>query len=256
MVMRILYLPIFTNLMTSFFRKIRMKFLSENRVTRYFFYAIGEIILVVIGILLALQINTWNNERQERALERISLENLREDLIIQKEIIEGQLEVEARYIALADSCMLFLSHELSAGETYDMLSELASRRTFVANRATFDNMGASGEVVLISDPELQNALVRYYQQLDYTKSVVNNNNLFNTDSQFGSYVHGNGIGFRLLENGTMDSDVDLSPEQRFTLKAQLGGRTGSSESITSICNRQMTATDELIGMIDETLNDG
>lgn len=50
--------------MLAFFRKIRKKLLSQNRVTQYLAYAIGEIILVVIGILIALQVNNWNENRK------------------------------------------------------------------------------------------------------------------------------------------------------------------------------------------------
>ena len=48
------------------FRQIRVRMLKENRTTRYLLYAIGEIFLVVIGILIALQVSTWNQERQAR----------------------------------------------------------------------------------------------------------------------------------------------------------------------------------------------
>lgn len=50
--------------MIKFFRKIRQKLLSENKLSKYLLYALGEILLVVIGILIALQINTWNEERK------------------------------------------------------------------------------------------------------------------------------------------------------------------------------------------------
>ena len=53
--------------MIKFFRKIRQKLISENRMKKYLFYAIGEIALVMIGILLALQINNWNEERKQLA---------------------------------------------------------------------------------------------------------------------------------------------------------------------------------------------
>ncbi len=52
--------------MIKFFRKIRYKLMSENKTTRYFKYAIGEIVLVVIGILIALQINNWNENRKRQ----------------------------------------------------------------------------------------------------------------------------------------------------------------------------------------------
>jgi len=49
--------------MIKFFRKIRKNLLNEGKATRYFKYAIGEIILVVIGILIALRINNWNETK-------------------------------------------------------------------------------------------------------------------------------------------------------------------------------------------------
>ena len=49
--------------MIKFFRKIRQNLVMQNKTSKYFKYAIGEIILVVIGILIALQINNWNSNR-------------------------------------------------------------------------------------------------------------------------------------------------------------------------------------------------
>jgi hypothetical protein len=50
--------------MIKFFRRIRQSLLSENKFSKYLFYAIGEIVLVVIGILIALQVNNWNEKRK------------------------------------------------------------------------------------------------------------------------------------------------------------------------------------------------
>jgi hypothetical protein len=61
--------------MIKFFRKIRQNLLMENKTGKYLKYAIGEIVLVVIGILIALQINNWNETRKEKKLE-IELINL------------------------------------------------------------------------------------------------------------------------------------------------------------------------------------
>ena len=55
--------------MIKFFRKIRFSLLSENKTSKYFKYAFGEIILVVIGILIALQINNWNENRKNKITE-------------------------------------------------------------------------------------------------------------------------------------------------------------------------------------------
>ena len=65
--------------MIKFFRKIRFNLMSENKISKYLIYAIGEIILVVIGILIALQINNWNEKRIEANQEKITLSNLNEE---------------------------------------------------------------------------------------------------------------------------------------------------------------------------------
>jgi len=62
--------------MLKFFRRIRQRLLSENQVTSYLLYAIGEIFLVVLGILIALQINNWNEERKDRLKEQGILKDL------------------------------------------------------------------------------------------------------------------------------------------------------------------------------------
>jgi hypothetical protein len=74
--------------MIKFFRKIRQKTLSENKFGKYLTYAIGEIILVVIGIILALQINTWNNERTaKKELKEIYKQ-------IQKDLVSDTLQID------------------------------------------------------------------------------------------------------------------------------------------------------------------
>jgi Family of unknown function (DUF6090) len=66
--------------MIKFFRKIRQKLLSENKFSKYLVYAIGEVFLVMIGILLAFQVNQWNEKRKEQLLELDLLSEVRESL--------------------------------------------------------------------------------------------------------------------------------------------------------------------------------
>ena len=62
--------------MIKFFRKIRQNLLSEGKTGKYLKYAIGEIVLVVIGILIALSINNWNNNQQDKRTEQATLKAL------------------------------------------------------------------------------------------------------------------------------------------------------------------------------------
>lgn len=74
--------------MIKFFRRIRQKLLSENRFSKYLLYAIGEILLVVIGILIALGINNWNGERSRKVLEKEVIEQLFFDFSTNQKAIE------------------------------------------------------------------------------------------------------------------------------------------------------------------------
>ena len=75
--------------MIKFFRKIRQKLLSENKFSKYLLYAFGEIVLVVIGILIALQINNLNEKRIASEQSRIYLKNLDEEINQNIRIIES-----------------------------------------------------------------------------------------------------------------------------------------------------------------------
>ena len=66
--------------MFRLFRKIRFKLLDEGKISKYAYYALGEILLVVIGILLALQVNDWQNEANKRTLEQEYLVRLYDDM--------------------------------------------------------------------------------------------------------------------------------------------------------------------------------
>jgi len=66
--------------MIKFFRKIRQRLLMENRTGKYLKYAVGEIVLVVIGTLIALQINNWNENRITKNLTKSYLLNIKSDL--------------------------------------------------------------------------------------------------------------------------------------------------------------------------------
>lgn len=91
--------------MLSFFRHIRQKLIGEKRLRNYLLYAFGEIVLVVIGILIALQINNWNLNRQKQALFHNSLEQLYNSIKIDTESLIFGIEYTKNQVALIDSLL-------------------------------------------------------------------------------------------------------------------------------------------------------
>ena len=79
--------------MIKFFRRVRQRLITENKFSKYLIYAIGEIILVVIGILLALQINNWNEHRKTRLTEATKLNKLLEDLKLDSITFDSNIKV-------------------------------------------------------------------------------------------------------------------------------------------------------------------
>lgn len=227
--------------------------LDQNRAQRYILYAIGEILLVVIGILIALQINTWSKEKQNKAHEVATLINLKEDLIIQKELIKEQIDYEVEIIQKLDYTKLYIADDADKSVLAHFFSELAGRHTFKANRATFNNMISNGSINLILNDDLQNNIVRYFQRLDYVESVVNNNNLYMVDATFGAFAANNGLGLEIDENNEIISTTVFSNRHKATILFQLNYRFAASESLKTLSETLMGITDDLIKEIEQYL---
>ncbi len=162
--------------MLHFFRRIRQKFISENRVSKYLVYAIGEILLVVIGILLALQIDTWNTEHKDRQKEKEYLRNLMEDLDTQQQQVNAQIEHEALMRSL---CQKALKHLIAEPINFDSVNTYlatVTRRTFVINDPTFQDLKSSGNILIIRDNSLRKKLLSFYQYLEYSALVIKTDN--------------------------------------------------------------------------------
>ncbi len=173
--------------MIKFFRQLRRNFLNTQQVRKYFLYAIGEIILVVIGILIALQINTWNNNHINIKKEREYLDNLINDIDIQSNIVLGQMTHEK---LMRQNCENALRNINSSDPDPDTLNHYLTgitRKTFVIHDPTFQDLKSSGNILLIKDNLLRNKILSFYQYLDYCASVIEISNL-NSISEFRAYL--------------------------------------------------------------------
>jgi hypothetical protein len=172
--------------MINFFRKIRQNLLSEGKngkpawpAGRYLKYAIGEIVLVVIGILIALQINNWNTHRIERSKEDRYLVNLKRDLNNQIEMIERNLSGEEFiYNSLTKVKSNFEKHKKfrAVQEDIVLISSMNDRYTFTITSPSYTELLSTGNLDLITDKTFKTQMIKYYEDLELTSKVIQNNN--------------------------------------------------------------------------------
>lgn len=168
--------------MIRFFRKIRQRLLNEyrpsgktGRLSKYLIYAIGEIILVVIGILIALQINTWNdkriqNERVKSYAQKLIID-LTEDI---KNVEEIKYQAEASYLRLDSLCNYARILTIEDYNNLDifLLVHNARYKPFSWNRGSFEEVKSSGILNFFENDTIVNLLVKYeadtkHMDLDY-----------------------------------------------------------------------------------------
>ncbi len=168
--------------MIKFFSKIRFKLMETGKTAKYLKYAIGEIVLVVIGILIALSINNWNEERKIRANEVIYLSNIKRDL--QLSITEVNQFI-ARRTSLVNSANSVL--ENFNGKPVDdwnafnkHLVDIYTWQSFYLIDNTYQELINSGNFAIISNDSIKNDLLNL--DLLY-KKLKNSENHWRNDAE-------------------------------------------------------------------------
>ena len=138
--------------MIKFFRKIRYNLMSENKTGKYLKYAIGEIVLVVIGILIALSINNWNEKQKLIKNEKELITSLKKEITSIITGLNGSLEVNEEFLETAEKLIqrLKVKDELySAKEIYSAFDY----DSYKVDSPVLDKIIASNSNLLIENKE-------------------------------------------------------------------------------------------------------
>ena len=150
--------------MIKFFRKIRLDLLSEGKTGKYLKYAIGEIVLVVIGILIALQINNWNENRKIKENEITILEQLNADL---KKNLEELFEIKSilwQSAEHSEKFLLFLNSQKSNTDSISAWLKLISRNPIFNNANTAYKNLENSPNKMISNDSLRLRITMMYEK--------------------------------------------------------------------------------------------
>jgi hypothetical protein len=173
--------------MIKFFRKIRQKTLTENKFGKYLTYAIGEIVLVVIGILIALSLNNWNEQRVINESINSYLTALKKEIQNNVEGLNFSINRIDMDIASTTLALKELNKEnadqLADSTLYKLINSSVHPPFFYANfsRVVFNDLINSGLLKNIKDQEFKQRIFSIGSRLDYSKSDFDNANAIWTD---------------------------------------------------------------------------
>lgn len=152
--------------MIKLFRNIRKKLAAENKIPAYLRYAIGIIVLVVIGILIALQINNWNEIRKFNSLKKVYLERLIDDLkqdTIQINTLITETNAKQHIIETViyqlDSG---IQSELLKNAIIDYLKSGWNMNDFTPSSNTYSDLSQTGNMSVFRNAELTDRIKQYY----------------------------------------------------------------------------------------------
>lgn len=167
--------------MTPFFRRIRQKLANDNQFLKYSRYAIGEIILVVIGILIALQINNWNNLQNDRQTEIKYLYQIKNSLEDNGLILKKRVDLDKKILKNGEQLFVHVKEQKVLNDSVKKLFLLLQFDQMISlNMAAFENLKNDG-LSFISNDDIKFEIINIYdEKLNYIQNIFAN--------QFENYI--------------------------------------------------------------------
>ncbi|WP_372974395.1 DUF6090 family protein [Muriicola sp.] len=166
--------------MLIYFKRIRKNLLDSGKVSRYLAYAVGEILLVVIGILIALQVNDWNEAEKREKMEIEFLRGLLVDL--KQDSLNFSVKVK-QYEVLVDRHRSYLIRAYDTQRSYEEYLEVVGliswdSENFIAQNVTYSELLNSGNLNIFKNKDLKNQIISHYREYEKASKHITEFNEF------------------------------------------------------------------------------
>jgi len=252
--------------MIKFFRKIRYDLMNQSNNTKYFKYAIGEIVLVVIGILIALQINNWNENRKTKIIENTYIENIKTDLKINLKSFEKFIALRQETINSVQEILEFFNEErpLDINEFNSHCLTILSWSPFEQHDNTYQELINSGKLSILTNKSIKNSLQNMqtnFKSIQFIESEM--------EEDYERYLYEPFFSTIDLQTSLMGiqakgvSPKDLPELDLLNVQILLKNKTFkngfvladyNSEDLIEEYNNMIKSTEKLISLIDVELN--
>ena len=158
--------------MLQFFRKIRYQLAAENKTAKYLRYAIGEILLVVIGILIALQVNNWNQDRTNKKAGKLIKQNIHEEFTKNQDLLKESQKLSNEALATGTTLMSLIGmekHELATYNLDSLFNSSLMAEAYLPTSHSLQDIMQSGRMNLLNNLELKNTILSWNAALDLFK---------------------------------------------------------------------------------------
>ena len=204
--------------MIKFFRKIRQNLLTENKFSKYMLYAVGEIFLVVIGILIALQLNNWNETRKEKVIEISILKELLNDYNSDLLSLEEDILLNKRAIKSNELIKKALANNLKYHDSLDFhFGSIQYNTQFTINTGGYENLKSRGFEIITND-SIRKVIIEVQDEwYDYLFTIGNRNNVINFEQFSPKYQ----TYFTNFTNNFLENTVSFTPINYEDLKGDI-----------------------------------
>jgi hypothetical protein len=196
--------------MITFLRRIRQNLINSNKLSKYLLYALGEIVLVMIGILLALQINTWNENRKLKAKTKDYLLLLKEDLNKERENVNTQIDFVNDYFSRFE---IYLEASKNTTTIKDIAVLLADIRPTTLTPTykidVVDALNTTGDIKLIP-AEIRKKIADLTQQQVWVEKFVARNNRMHLEQMRALGIRGWSASGKRLSNNNKEMKNEIA----------------------------------------------